>query len=193
MEINLDDISMVEMNLRKKKKWRKEEMGKTLIAYFSKKGENYVNGSIVNLLVGNTEVAAKMAQVVVGEDLFEIKTVKKYPADYTETTNVAQVEKNQNARPELATHVENMDEYDTIILGYPNWWGTMPMAVFAFLEEYDFTGKTILPYCTHEGSGLGGSEQDIKRVCSTANVEKGLAIHGSSVKSASGQIKSWLS
>ena len=165
MEINLDDISMAEMNFKKKKKWRKEEMGKTLIAYFSKKGENYVNGSIVNLLVGNTEVA----------------------------TNVAQVEKNQDARPELATHVENMDEYDTIILGYPNWWGTMPMAVFAFLEEYDFTGKTILPYCTHEGSGLGGSERDIKRVCPAANVEKGLAIHGSSVKSASGKIKSWLS
>lgn len=167
-------------------------MGKTLIAYFSRKGVNYVNGSMVNLSVGNTEVAAKMAQEVVGGDMFEIKTVKTYPADYTETTNVAQVEKNQNVRPELTDHVENMDEYDTIILGYPNWWGTMPMAVFTFLEEYDFTGKTILPYCTHEGSGLGRSESDIKRVSKAANVEKGLAIHGGSVKSESGKIKSWL-
>jgi flavodoxin len=180
------------MIFKKKDKRRKEEMGKTLIAYFSRKGANYVNESIVNLPVGNTEVAAKMAQEVVGGDLFEIKTVKKYPTDYTETTNVAQVEKNQNARPELTAHVENMDEYDTIILGYPNWWGTMPMAVFTFLEEYDFTGKTILPFCTHEGSGLGG-ERDIKRVCPTVNVEKGLAIQGGSVKSAAGKIKSWLS
>ena len=168
-------------------------MGKTLIAYFSRKGANYVNGSIVNLSVSNTEVAAKMAQEVVGGDLFEIKTVKTYPDDYTETTNVAQVEKNQNARPELAAHVENMDEYNTIIIGYPNWWGTMPMAVFTFLEEYDFTGKTILPYCTNEGSGLGGSERDIKSVSKAANVEKGLAIQGGSVKSAAGKIKSWLS
>ncbi|HEY8890264.1 MAG TPA: flavodoxin [Clostridium sp.] len=181
------------MLFKKKNKWRNEEMEKILIAYFSRKDENYVNGSIVNLLVGNTEVAAKIAEEAFGGDLFEIKTVKKYPADYTETTNVAQVEKNQNARPELATHVENMDEYDTIILGYPNWWGTMPMAVFAFLDEYDFTGKTILPYCTHEGSGLGGSEQDIKHICPTANVEKGLAIQGGSVNIASGKIKSWLS
>lgn len=168
-------------------------MGKTLIAYFSRKGANYVNGSIVNLPVGNTEAAAKMAQEAVGGDLFEIKTVKAYPADYTETTKVAQTELRQNARLELAAHVENMDEYDTIILGYPNWWGTMPMAVYTFLEEYDFTGKTILPYCTHEGSGLSGSERDIKRLCSTANVEKGLAIHGGSVNSAAGKIKSWLS
>lgn len=167
-------------------------MGKTLIAYYSRKGENYVNGSIVNLPVGNTEAAAKMAQEAVGGDLFEIKTVKTYPAGYTETTKAAQTELRQNARPELAAHVENMDEYDTIILGYPNWWGTMPMAVYTFLEEYDFTGKTILPYCTHEGSGLSGSERDIKRLCPTANVEQGLAIHGGSVNSAEGKIKSWL-
>lgn len=85
-----------------------------------------------------------------------------------------------------------MDQYDTIILGYPNWWGTFPMAVFTFLEEYDFTGKTILPFCTHEGSGLGGSERDIKRICPTATVAKGLAIHGSNVKNANETIKAWL-
>lgn len=165
---------------------------KCLIAYFSRKGQNYVNGSIVNLPVGNTEVAAKMAQEVTGGDLFEISTVKTYPVDYTETTEVAQDEKRKNERPELAAHVDNIDEYDVIILGYPNWWGTMPMAVFTFLEEYDFTGKTILPFCTHEGSSMGGSERDIKRICPSAKVEKGLAIHGGSVKSASGVIKSWL-
>jgi flavodoxin len=165
---------------------------KCLIVYFSKKGQNYVNGSIVNLPVGNTEVAAKMAQEVTGGDLFEIRTVKPYPADHMETIDVAKVELRNNARPEIATHVDNMDEYDTIILGYPNWWGTMPMAVCTFLEEYDFAGKTILPFCTHEGSGMGG-ERDIKRICPSAKVKKGLAIHGGSVNRAANNIKSWLS
>jgi flavodoxin len=166
---------------------------KILIAYYSRKGQNYVGSRIVNLPVGNTEVAAKMAQEITGGDLFEICTVKSYPVDYTETTEVATVEKRTNARPELSTHVNNMDQYDTIILGYPNWWGTFPMAVFTFLEEYDFSGKTILPFCTHEGSGLGGSERDIRKLCPEAKVLPGLAIRGGSVKNAAETIKSWLS
>ena len=166
---------------------------KSLIAYYSRKGNNYLNGSIVYLEVGNTEVAAKMAQEITGGDLFEIQTVKSYPVDYTETTEVATVEKRTNARPELSTHVNNMDQYDTIILGYPNWWGTFPMAVFTFLEEYDFSGKTILPFCTHEGSGLGGSERDIRKLCPDAKLLPGLAIRGGSVKGAGDKIKYWLS
>jgi len=168
-------------------------MNKILIAYYSRKGQNYVNGRIVDLPIGNTEVAAKMAQELTGGDIFEICTVKSYPVDYTETTEVATMEKRNNTRPELSTHVNNMDQYDTIILGYPNWWGTFPMAVYTFLEEYDFTGKTILPLCTHEGSGLGGSERDIKRIYPKATVAKGLDIQGGSVKNATGIIKSWLS
>jgi len=101
-------------------------MNKILIAYYSRKGQNYVNGQIFDLPVGNTEVAAKMAQEITGGDLFEICTVKSYPLDYTETTEVATVEKRTNARPVLSTHVNNMDQYGTIILGYPNWWGTFP-------------------------------------------------------------------
>lgn len=166
---------------------------KILIAYYSRKGENYLNGSIINLTIGNTEVAAKKIQEIIGGELFEIDTVNPYPEDYTETTNVAMVEKRQNARPELSTRVNNMNQYDTIILGYPNWWGTFPMAVFTFLEEYDFTGKTILPFCTHEGSGLGGSERDIRKLCPEAKVLPGLAIRGGSVKGAGDTIKSWLS
>jgi flavodoxin len=166
---------------------------KCLIAYYSRKGQNYSEGRIVNLPVGNTEVAAKMAQEITGGDLFEIKTVKSYPADYTETTEVASDELRNNARPELASHIDNIDGYDTIIIGYPNWWGNPPMAILTFLEEYDFSGKTILPFCTHEGSGMGVSEHEIKRICPTARVEKGLAIRGSSVKSALSSIKSWLS
>jgi len=165
---------------------------KSLIAYYSRKGENYLNGNIVNLTVGNTEVVAKKIQSLTGSDLIEIDTVKPYPNDYTETTNVAKDEKRGNARPELTATVENIDSYDIIYLGYPNWWGTFPMAVFTFLESYDFSGKTIIPFCTHEGSGIGSSERDIKRLCPDAKVLSGLAIRGGSVNSADSIIKSWL-
>ncbi len=165
---------------------------KSLIAYFSRKGNNYVNGSIVNLPIGNTEVISKKLQKLTGSDLFQIKTVKSYPEDYTETTNVAQEEKKKNARPELTEKVEDMDYYDVIYLGYPNWYGTMPMAVLTFLEAYDFSGKTIIPYCTHEGSGMGNSEKDIKKVCPHAKVLPGLAIRGGSVDKADKDVENWL-
>lgn len=165
---------------------------KSLIAYYSRKGNNYLNGSIVNLSVGNTEVVAQKIQEFTGSDMFQIDTVKSYPLDYTETTHVAMDEKRKNARPELTEAVADMNGYDVIYLGYPNWWGTFPMAVFTFLESYDFTGKTIIPYCTHEGSGLGSSERDIRKLCPNAKVLPGLAIRGSSVNSADSMIKSWL-
>ena len=168
----------------------KEE--KCLIAYYSRAGNNYVNGSIVNLSVGNTEVAANMIQKLTGGDLFNINTVKTYPADYTKTTEVAQQELRQNARPELTGRIDNMADYERIVLGYPNWWGTMPMAVYTFLEAYDFSGKTIIPFCTHEGSGMGHSESDIKKLCAKATVLKGLAIKGGSVQSAENEIAAWL-
>lgn len=166
---------------------------KPLIAYYSRKGNNYLNGRIVYLEVGNTEVVAKIIQEQTGGDLFEINTIKTYPEDYTETTNVAMEEKRKNARPELIRMVDQMDLYDVIYLGYPNWWGTFPMAVFTFLESYDFSGKTIIPFCTHEGSGLGNSERDIRKLCPNAKVLPGIAIRGGSVKSAGNSIKTWLS
>ncbi|MBB6215024.1 flavodoxin [Anaerosolibacter carboniphilus] len=165
---------------------------KCLIAYFSRKGNNYVSGRIVDLPIGNTEVVAKMIQELTKGDMFHIEAVKSYPKDYTETTEVAQDELRVNARPELMNHVENMDSYDVIIIGYPNWWGTMPMPVFTFLEEYDFSGKIIVPFCTHEGSGLGHSERDIAKLCPKANVLKGLAIHGTAAGSAKTNISNWL-
>ena len=165
---------------------------RNLIAYFSRKGNNYLNGSIVNLPVGNTEVAAKTIQSLAGGDLFHIDPVKAYPSDYTEATEVAQRELNRNERPPLKAHPDNLDAYDVIFLGYPNWWNTMPMAVFTFLEAHDFTGKAILPFCTHEGSGLGQSERDIKKLCPRANVLRGLAIRGGNVQKAEKAIASWL-
>lgn len=166
--------------------------GKSLIAYFSRKGINYVSGSIVNLPVGNTELAATMVQKITGSDMFYIEAVKPYPKDYEETTEVAQEELRKNARPELTSQVSDMDSYDVIFLGYPNWWGTMPMPVFTFLELYNFYGKTIIPFCTHEGSGMGHSESDIKKLCPGAKVEKGLSIRGTSVQSAEIEISKWI-
>lgn len=165
---------------------------KTLIAFYSRKGANYVSGDIVDLPIGNTEVAAGLIQKLTGGDLFQVDTVEPYPADYQRATEVAQRELNQNARPALTSRVEDMEAYDAVILGYPNWWGTMPMAVWAFLESYDFSGKTILPFCTHEGSGLGHSERDIQKLCPGAKVLKGLAIKGSQVQRAGKDIEAWL-
>jgi flavodoxin len=169
-----------------------QEMAKCLIAYFSREGNNYVNGGIVNLPVGNTEVAAKMAERFTGGDLFKIDPVKKYSADYNTCTEEAQKELREDARPELTAYPGSIDLYDTIILGYPIYWGTCPMPVMTFLDKIDFSGKTILPFCTHEGSGMGRSEGDIKRACPGAKVEKGLAIHGASVNGAENEIEHWL-
>jgi flavodoxin len=165
---------------------------KCLIAYFSRKGNNYVNGAVENLPVGNTEVAANMIRKLTGGETFRIQTVAEYPADYNETTDVAKRELRENARPKLSGRLDSMDEYSLIFLGYPNWWGTMPMAVFTFLEQHDFTGKTIVPFCTHEGSGLGRSESDIKKVCPRATVLAGLSIKGGSVQRAEKDISAWL-
>lgn len=165
---------------------------KCLIAYFSRKGQNYVSGRIVDLKVGNTEVVAKMIQKKTGGDLFYIETVKAYPKDYTETTEVAKNELRAKARPKLTGRVENMKTYDVIFLGYPNWWGTMPMPVHTFLESYDFSGKKIVPFCTHEGSGMGHSEKDIAKACPKATVLEGIAIHGSGAGSAEPEVSSWM-
>lgn len=165
---------------------------KSLIAYYSRAGNNYVNGDIVNLPVGNTEVAANMIRKLTGGDIFRIATVKPYPEGYQETTEVAKEELRGNARPDISGRVDNMEDYDVIYLGYPNWWGTMPMAVFTFLEAHDLGGKTIIPFCTHEGSGMGRSERDIEKICAGADVLKGLAIRGGSVQQALDQIAKWL-
>lgn len=163
----------------------------SLVAYFSRRGYNYLNGEIVFLQVGNTEVVAKKIRELTGSDLFQIETVKSYPEDYNETTTVAKKEQNENARPELTRTVDGMDDYDVIYLGYPNWWGTMPMAVHTFLESYDFAGKTIIPFCTHEGSAMGRSEGDIKKLCPKAKVLSGLAIKGGSVNKSDEKIAAW--
>ncbi|MGA1867716.1 MAG: flavodoxin [bacterium] len=163
-----------------------------LITFYSRPGNNYVNGDIVNLPVGNTEVAANMIHKLTDSDIFRIDTLKAYPEDYHETTEVAKQELRENVRPELSGHIDNMADYDVIYLGYPNWWGTMPMAVFTFLEAYDFAGKILFPFCTHEGSGMGRSESDIEKLCAGAKLLKGLAIRGGTIHEAQEVIGDWL-
>lgn len=163
-----------------------------LIVYFSRKGNNHVNGNVVNLSVGNTEVAAKMIQKLTKADIFEIKAVHAYPEDYNECVNAAQDELHKNSRPELVNYLDSIDKYDYIFVGYPNWWGTIPMPVFTFLERYNFSGKTILPFCTNEGGGMGRSESDIKKICPTANIKRGLALLGSNVKNSAKDIECWI-
>ena len=163
-----------------------------LIVYFSREGNNYVNGAIKNLPKGNTEIIAQFIHELTNAEMFRIEPVRKYSLDYMECTREAKNEQNANARPELVKYPESLDAYDTIYLGYPNWWGTMPMCVYTFLERYNFSGKVIMPFCTHEGSGMGHSESDIRRVCSGAKVERGLAIHGADAKSSRGLVEKWL-
>lgn len=133
-----------------------------------------------------------MIEELTGGTLFQIESQNDYPADYTKTTEVAQQELRTNARPMIIDHVEDMNDYEVVFLGYPNWCGTMPMPAFTFLEDYDFSEKTIVPFCTHEGSGLGQSEKDIAKMCPTATVLKGLAINGSSVGSTKNSVSKWL-
>lgn len=153
---------------------------KVLIAYFSK--------------TNNTASVAREIQKQVGGDLFQVETQQPYPDDYRETTNVASVEQKNNARPALARTMspEDMAKYDVIFVGFPNWWGTLPMAMFTFLEQYDLAGKTVIPFSTHEGSGLGRSPSDLARLCPGATIAKGLAVRGGSVGQASGNISDWL-
>jgi flavodoxin len=165
---------------------------KTLIAFFSRADENYFGGAYRYIKVGNTEVVADQIKELTGADSFKIEMEEPYAADYNTCIDQAKKDKNAGARPELASLPDSIDEYDTIILMYPNYWGTCPMAVFTFLENFDFTGKTILPLCTHEGSGMGGSERDVAKAAKGAILKKGLPINGSSVNSAKPQVEKWL-
>lgn len=163
-----------------------------IIVYFSRRYENYVSGTIRNLDIGNTEVAANILHRLTGAELFQLLPVQEYSKDYNECIGQAQADQRRGARPELKVYPESLDGYDTVYLGYPNYWGTMPMAVFTFLEHFDFTGKVILPFCTHEGSGMGHSEVDIKRLCPTAEVKKGLALRGGRIQYSEPEIRKWL-
>ena len=163
-----------------------------LVAYFSLAGEQYGVGVIEE---GNTSIIAHMIAEQTGADLFEIEAVTPYPTSHNELLDVSRQERADNARPEIADTVDNMADYDTIFIGYPNWWGDMPMIVYNFLEGYDLSGKTIVPFCTHGGSGLSNTESTIADITG-GTMKKGLAIPGTTAQNdrdtARSKVTQWL-
>ena len=167
---------------------------KTLVVYFSRAGEQYGVGVIEK---GNTAIVADMIAEQTGADTFEIKPkVDNYNVSYSELTDIARDEMNSNARPEIASAVENFDSYDTVYFGYPIWWGDLPMISYTFLESYDFSGKTIIPFCTHAGSGDAGTQSKIQSAVPDAEVKEVFAVAGTDAQnnqdSVKQQIIDWL-
>ena len=163
----------------------------TLVAYYSRAGQNYGNGGIINLAKGNTEVLAEAIAAELGADLFKIDTVEPYPTDYYATTDQAKAELRAQARPAIKGPLPSMEGVDAIVLGYPNWWCTMPMAVKTFLDSCDLSGVTIAPFCTNEGSGLGGSVGDLKRSYPAAKVVDGLSVRGTDAARSTAKAAAW--
>lgn len=165
---------------------------KILVAFFSRTGENYAVGHIEQ---GNTHIVAELIASAIGGTLFRIEPATPYPDDYRACTEVAQREKRSKARPALVGDIA-AEEFDVIFLGYPNWWGDLPMCVYTFLEQHDWQGKIIIPFCTHEGSGLSDTENRLRAACRGASVLNGLAVRGSVAQNerekARKQVLEWL-
>lgn len=155
-----------------------KEAGGTLIAYFS--------------WSGNTEQMARMIQTETGGDLFEIEPVTKYTDDYNTLLDIARQEQADNARPKLASQVENWDSYDVVFVGYPDWWSDAPMLIYSFLEAYDWQGKALVPFCTSGGSGFGRSLDKLSDSAPGATIMEGLHVSGSSVDGSSEEIATWI-
>ncbi len=166
-------------------------MTKTLIVFFSHAGENYGAFGIENLKVGNTCVAAQKLSAIINASAEEIIAKQEYPHVYSQCTELAKKELKSSARPALANDPDPSD-YDVIYLGYPNWWGTMPMPLWTWLEAHDFTGKTVYPFCTNEGSSMGSSEQDLKKLVPNADVQKGLAVYGHDAGHCEEALNNWV-
>ena len=164
-------------------------MSKSIIIYFSRADENYAVGYIDK---GNTEVIAEYIKDITGADIFKVERKEPYPKDYVTCIKVAQEELDHNDDPELVRVLDNIDEYDTIYVGSPIWWGTMPIPLTRQLERLNWDGKVVKPFTTHEGSGLGNVVNDLRSICKGALIEKGLAIRGCKVHQAYDEVKSWL-
>lgn len=141
---------------------------------------------------GNTKQIAEMISEKTGGDLFEIVPATPYTEDYDAVVDQAQKEQEENARPEIADTVEDWDSYQTVFIGYPNWWSDVPMIINTFMESYDFSGKTVVPFCTHGGGGFGGSLSSIENGVQGASVLEGFSVSGSSVDSAEEDVQTWI-
>lgn len=164
---------------------------KTLVVFYSRAGENY---SVGNVKVGNTQVLAELIAAQTGADTFQVKPTKAYPDDYTECTEVSKKELESKARPDIVADFP-IDDYDTIFIGYPIWWGDAPMPLYTFIEKHSWQGKTVIPFCTHEGSGYC-NEAEITEACKGATVLQGLGMYGHTAQndrsSALKTVQKWL-
>ncbi|MBO7601984.1 MAG: NAD(P)H-dependent oxidoreductase [Bacteroidaceae bacterium] len=163
--------------------------GKALIIYFSHAGENYAVG---NIEVGNTKIIADYIKEYTGADQFEVVAEKSYDMSYNELIKVAQEEQRKGEKPAFKGSVNNMDDYDTVFIGTPIWWGTFPQVMFTFFDKYDLNGKTIIPFTTHEGSGLGSVVNDLKKLYPNASFEKALATKGTEARTGKDRVIKWL-
>ena len=170
---------------------KEDHMSRNLVIYYSRRGQNYSGGNIVEIEKGNAERIAEYICEATGADVFEIRTVSQYPEDYMKCTEVAQEELRMNARPKLKEYLSDIDGYDNIFIVGPCWWGTYPMAMFSQLEELDFAGRKVLPVMTHEGSGMGSCERDLKLICKGAKVKRGLAVQGSMAAASQKTVADW--
>ena len=166
---------------------------KKLVVFYSRAGENYFGGQFRSVAVGNTERVANLIAEATGAPLFKLRQRHPYSDDYRTCVQQVLADRKAAARPELEALPDSLEGCDEIYLGYPNYCGDLPMAVYTFLEAFDWTGKTIHPFCTHEGSGLSGTEQKIAGICKGARVTEGLAIRGSDADDAAGPVQAWLS
>lgn len=164
----------------------------TLVLYFSKKGENFSDGGMKKLNIGNTEVVAKKIATQLNCDICEIIPIQAYPEGCQETVDIAAKEKQDEARPAFQPLKEDLQKHEVLFLGYPNWWGTFPMVVANVLESCKLAGMSIYPFCTHEGSGLGNSLEDLRKVCPDSLIHQGLAIRGSKAEKSDKAIRNWL-
>ena len=164
---------------------------KSLVIYYSRRGQNYVNGSVKNLVKGNAEIITEFIKDAIDADVFEVDTVKPYDKDYMVCIEEAKAELRANARPELKEMLNDISEYDNIFIVGPNWWGIYPMALYTQLEALDFTGKTVHYVVTHEGSALGGVPKTISASCKGAKIGASLAVHGGSASGSEKQVTDW--
>ena len=164
---------------------------KNLIIYYSRRGQNYVNGSVKNLSRGNAELITEYIKDAVDADVFEVDTVKPYDTDYMVCIEEAKAELRAKARPKLKAYLGDISGYDNIFIVGPNWWGVYPMALYAQLERLDFSGKTVHYVVTHEGSALGGVPKTMKVACKGAKIGESLAVHGGSAPSSRTQVENW--
>lgn len=166
-----------------------EKNGKVLIVFFSHTGENYAVG---NIKVGNTKLVADEIQRATGGDQFEIVPERSYQMPYKELTELAKRESNNNERPAIKGKVEHLGQYQTIFIGGPIWWGTYPQVMFTFFDGHDLNGKTIIPFTTHEGSGLGSTVADLQEIYPNATIRDARAFTGHSVRTSMDEVKHWL-